>query len=256
MYRLLPLIQNENMKIYRRIRTWIMLGIIVAINLLIAIILSSVDSGPVHHMLHFVSDSADLAAFFSVFIIVVAGDIVASEFTWGTIKMLLIRPVNRTKILLSKYIATLIFTFILLITLVLSSIVFGFLFFGTQGPIPADITIGSILGKYGLGLIKMIMTITFAFMISTVFRSSALAIALSFIILFVGDTITMILSGLNYNWGKYLLFANTDLAQYSEFRTPFFEGTSLGFSITVLIIYFIAFHFISWYIFKKRDVSI
>ena len=42
------------------------------------------------------------------------GDMVAGEFTWGTIKLLLIRPASRSKILLSKYLTTLLFAATLL----------------------------------------------------------------------------------------------------------------------------------------------
>ncbi|MFD2875395.1 ABC transporter permease [Paenibacillus rhizoplanae] len=41
-----------------------------------------------------------------------AADSVAGEFTWGTIKLLLIRPWSRSKILLSKYISLVIFSLV------------------------------------------------------------------------------------------------------------------------------------------------
>jgi ABC-2 type transport system permease protein len=254
LYKLLPLIQNENMKIYRRLRTWILIGLVVVINLIMAIVLNTVDSSPISHTLDFVSISTELAFFVVIFTVIIAGDIVASEYSWGTIKLLLIRPVSRTKILLSKYIATLIFALVLILTVVLCSFSFGFLFFGTSGD--SEIKIIEILKNYGFSSIDAVMTITFAFMISTVFRSSALAIALSFILLFIGGSITGVLSQFNYNWGKYLLFANTDLRQFFEPREPYFEGVTLGFAVSMILIYFMIFHLISWYIFKKRDVSL
>ena len=55
-----------------------------------------------------VLDSKYLMIMVSIFTIIVAGGIVAGEFSTGTIKLLLIRPINRTKILVSKYLATLL----------------------------------------------------------------------------------------------------------------------------------------------------
>lgn len=37
----LMLVHNENMKIYRRVRTWVMLGIIIVMSILIPYLLSS-----------------------------------------------------------------------------------------------------------------------------------------------------------------------------------------------------------------------
>ena len=65
----------------------------------------------------FVEDATGLMTLITIFAAVIAGDIVASEFTWGTIKLLLIRPVSRTKILLSKYVATLLFVVLLCVIL-------------------------------------------------------------------------------------------------------------------------------------------
>jgi ABC-2 type transport system permease protein len=242
------------MKIYRRLVTWIMIGIVAVVNLVMAIVLFSLDDSPVNNLMDFVNISTNLATFVVLFTIVIAGGIVASEFSWGTIKMLLIRPVSRTKILLAKYIATLLFSIFLILIVLICSLIFGFLFFGTDPN--SEVAFADVLKTYGFSSIDMIMTVTFAFMLSTVFRSQALAITLSFVILFFAGNITMLLSTFDYNWGKYILFANTDLGQYFNGREPFFEGTTLGFSITVVAIYFIAFHLISFYVFKKRDVAV
>lgn len=47
-----------------------------------------------------------------IYMIVVGGNLIADEFGKGTIKLLLVRPYKRTKILLSKYIATIISTLV------------------------------------------------------------------------------------------------------------------------------------------------
>jgi ABC-2 type transport system permease protein len=64
------------------------------------------------------------------FITLVAGDIVSSEATAGTVRLLLIRPPSRSKIITAKYLTTLFYTTGLVIFLALICTAFGFLFFG------------------------------------------------------------------------------------------------------------------------------
>src|SRR5699024_12079296 len=52
----------------------------------------------------FVYENNMLLMLVSLFTIVIAAGIIAHEFRWGTIKLLLIRPISRSTILLSKYI--------------------------------------------------------------------------------------------------------------------------------------------------------
>src|SRR5690606_18653185 len=95
---------------------------------------------------------------------------------------------------------------------------------------------------YSLGTVSTIMYVTFAFMISAVFRSSAMAIGISIFSMFVGFSITAIFQ--RYAWSKYSLFANIDLDQHIN-GFPFREEMTLTFSISVLIVYFILFNVLS-----------
>jgi ABC-2 type transport system permease protein len=211
----------------------------------------------------FVASAAGAISFISLFTIIIGAGTVASEFTEGTIKLLLIRPSKRWKILLSKYISTLIATLFMLVLLFAVSFIVGSIFFGFGGLSQPHLSymggevkevsmIGYVFSQYGYNCVALIMMATFAFMISTVFRNSSLAIGLSIFLMFTGNTIVQFLS--RYSWVKYILFANTNLAMYSD-GIPIVEGMTLGFSIIVLIVYFIAFCVISWAGFTKRDVA-
>ncbi len=200
----------------------------------------------------------------TLFTVIIAGDMVAGEFTWGTIKLLLIRPASRSKILISKYLTTLIFAATLLVVLFLTALIvngfsYGFgrlslphLIVNAAGQVQEKNMLLYVLATYGLKLIELVMIVTLAFMISTVFRSASLAIGLSIFIMFAGQVITLLF--LRYTWGKYFLFANTDLTQYLEGQ-PLAEGMTLGFSITMLVCYFLLFNVLSWEIFRRRDVA-
>ncbi|MCB2343263.1 ABC transporter permease [Clostridium estertheticum] len=199
----------------------------------------------------------------SLFAIVMGGGIVANEFSGGTIKLLLIRPSKRWKILISKYISVLGYTlFMLLILLVVSFLVGGtlFSFKGADSPFLANVSgkitevnmIAHILVVYGLKCISLVMMVTLAFMISTVFSNSSMAIGIGVFLLTTAPLVTQQLCS-KFNWAKYILFANTDLNQYIKGK-PLVEGMTMTFSITVLIVYFIIFNGIAYAVFTKRDI--
>jgi ABC-2 type transport system permease protein len=212
----------------------------------------------------FISDNTMLISFTGLFTIIVAAGIVASEFNWGTIKLLLIRPVSRFKILLSKYITVVLFGLMLLAVLFFFSGILGAILFGggtasnvhlayVNGHVEEQNIFFYLVKTYLLKSIDIIMLATMAFMISAVFRNSSLAIGISIFLLFMGTTITVAVAQ-KYDWAKYILFANTDLTQYFN-GDPIVKGMTMGFSIVMLILYFIVFHILAFGIFTKRDVA-
>jgi ABC-2 type transport system permease protein len=305
------------MKIYRRVRTWVMIGLVLFIIVGMGVMQKTMDryqssaagnwrsqlqteNGVIQKKLadknvsesersqletelahnnyqldnniapeqntgmKFALDAAMLSGLLTIFAVVVAGDSVASEFTWGTIKLLLIRPRNRTKILLAKYLSTLLYGLFLLAILFVVSYLVGGMLWGFGGAMQPDLysdangvphpisTLSYALITYGLKAVTMVMIVTIAFMISAAFRSSALAIALSILILFVGDLITIVLG--DHSWSKYVLFVNLDLTKYIQGGNVF-DGMTLGFSAAVLAVYFVIFNAAAWLLFTKRDVS-
>jgi len=212
----------------------------------------------------FVKDTSQLIMLAGLFIIIISAGIVASEFNWGTVKLLLIRPINRTKILLSKYLTVLLFALFILAILFVFSTALGAILFGMpdkaipylnyyNGQVTEQNIVVHLLIYYGLSSIDTMMLVTMAFMISSVFRNSSLAIGLSLFLLFTGGQFTTLLS-MKFDWAKYILFANTDLMQYFE-GTPMVEGMTLSFSVIMLLAYFALFQFLAFYVFKKRDVA-
>lgn len=307
---------NENMKIYRRMRTWIMLAILVAAIVLVAVVLvthqHAAGSGwqhgvqaqiaqeqkvlqhPPAHMpksevaaiksqiavyqydlahnidpnlptgVGFAATAENLSALLIAFILVVAGDIMASEFASGAIKMLLTQTATRTKIFISKFVAVLIFTLFATALMFVASLVIGFIFFGPHGAQSPQVFLDAkqqvvqmtalsyLLMQYGFLLIQIVITATIALMISSIFRSSALSITISLLAFLIGSTLVRALSG--YHWVKYILFANTDLSQFVV-NGPSIKGLTLNFSITMLIVYFIVMIGLAWIVFLRRDVA-
>lgn len=193
----------------------------------------------------------------SIFTVVIASDIVAGEFTWGTIKLLLVRPWTRSKILSSKLLAVLLFTLTMTAVYLLANIAVSFLLFPNiqSGFFPAGTgPLSYILEDLLYNYIDLLVITLFSFMVSTVFRASGIAIGLSMFILFAGNIFTMLFHPSRYPWAKYMLFVNMDLSQYRGGQVgP--AGMTLGFSAAILSGYVLLFLVISWFVFKKRDVA-
>jgi len=212
-----------------------------------------------------VLNASNLIILIAIFTVIIGGDIVAGEFSGGTIKLLMIRPASRSKILLSKYIAMLNFSTFLLILLFIVALVINGLLYGVgqvdiphlklndEGNVVETNMVLHVLGVYALNCVQLVMVVTLAFMISSVFRSSSLAIGLSMFVMFITPQLTVILIQ-RFTWLKYFLFANTDLTMYLEGR-PLLEEMTMGFSIAVLVVYFVIMNGLSWLLFTKRDVA-
>jgi ABC-2 type transport system permease protein len=140
----------------------------------------------------------------------------------------------------------------------------GFILFGTgdgssvhlayvNGKVIEQSMLLHLIKLFLLSSIDVLMVMTLAFMISSVFRNSSLAIGISIFLLLTGGNVTSLLAS-RYEWAKYILFANTNLMQYFD-GVPMVEGMTLGFSVIMLIIYFIIFQLLAFWVFTKRDIN-
>lgn len=261
---MLSLLTNENVKIFRRSRSWFFVGVVMLAVIAICLVVYHSSGGRQGQKVWaFLSDVSSLMTLITIFVAVVAGDSVANEFSTGTIKLLLIRPKSRTEVLWSKYIAILIYATLLVLFLFVFSFLLGGLVFGfddakkpftflhvnqvTQMPLYLHV-----LRSYAFSLVPLVMTVTVSFVISTLFRSSSLAISLSILLIVFGNLIVELLS--RYHWDKFILFANENLLMYYEGQ-PIVKGMTIAFSIVMLIVYFIVFHVVAWFAFARRDVA-
>ncbi|MGT2907364.1 ABC transporter permease [Streptococcus dentiloxodontae] len=201
-----------------------------------------------------------------IFIVILsASEIVSREYSDGTMKLLLIRPHSRFKILLSKYFAIVIFGVAALVLAMVSAgltntILYGFsnisstdLFINQSGKIVQLSTLTQVIKLYGLSIFPILSFATFAFAVSTVIKNSALAVGISLLTMVFGNA--MIEAAAKIEWLKYLPFANSDMSLYIYHLQPRPE-MSISFSIGILLIYIVSFLCLSLCIFKKRDVSL
>ena len=258
MFEFLKLVQNENMKIYRRVRTWVMFAIMLAIPLAMSVIGLLYGEDP-DMWAYARSEALAVLTLMSIFAVVIAADSVAGEFSSGTIKLLLIRPWSRSKILLSKYLALALFMLLSMALLFVFTLLLNLALFGSGGdytfPNQGSMSHFAYLAAfYGLSLIEMVVTVTMAFMISTVFRSGSLAIGLSIFVLLGGQIIASLLEWLDKPWVDYILFLHFGLQRHLA-GYPMIADRTLGFSLGVLAGYYVIFMALSWYVFNRRDVA-
>ncbi|TWT02302.1 ABC transporter permease [Planomicrobium sp. CPCC 101079] len=208
-----------------------------------------------------VLDAHEMLSLVTLFTVVIAAGITASEFSQGTIKMLLTRPVRRWKVLTSKYLTTMVFAGLLSVITLLAAALAGLVFFGIgEGTFLVWTGSEVMEGSYWREAIKLSVLSfasvwiigTFAFMLGTVFRSSSLAIGLSIFLMFTGIQAVFLLS--NYEIIKYYLFTHTDLTQFYSGFMPVPDIT-MTMSLIVLFVYFLLFLGISYWTFSKRDIT-
>ncbi|MDQ1744087.1 MAG: type transport system permease protein, partial [Pseudonocardiales bacterium] len=119
------MIRVELLKLFRRPRTWMTIGLLDALPTIVAILLAITGVGPrpgqgpaflsavlANGSLFAVAALAIvLPLFLPVAVAVVAGDTIAGEAQAGTLRYLLIRPVGRTRLLVAKLVS--VFAFVL-----------------------------------------------------------------------------------------------------------------------------------------------
>ena len=203
----------------------------------------------------------NLLSVVSFFAVIVGASIVSNEFSTGTIKMLLTRPVSRAKILTSKLVTVFLYGLTLFAASLLLSYLIGIVMFDwstspyliyENGKVIEESQILDVLHTGLLMVPDFIMTILFAFMIGSVFRSSSLAIGLTFIISFMGAMVVVFLS--RYEFVKYIWITHSDLTQYKS-GNYLVDGITMPMSLTVLAVYAVIFTAISYIVFTKRDIT-
>jgi ABC-2 type transport system permease protein len=314
---MIALIQNELMKIFGKMASWIYMIVIVLAVLIAGIIYSKFSADPnpnwrqdtkadiamlenqltsasedekvmiqnqideTQEMLdeninpnaktnwHFMNDVVvGVSSLVTLFVVVVGSANVAAEFSDGTIKQLLIRPHQRWKILLSKYIAVIIYSLIMILTLIVSGYIIGLVLFGS-GDFNTkifEITLEgrkvAMVGKQFLlkmlyFIPSLLIVMTIAFMLSTLFKSQALAVGIGIFVLFFSSTLGGIILMLadKYTWAKFLIFPHLDLTVYA-LQDRILENITLAVSLSILAVYYAIFMFLTFFFFQKRDISI
>ena len=200
--------------------------------------------------------------------IVIAGSIVSEEFNRGTIKLLLVKPYSRIKILFSKFIVCLIIlaltiAFIYVFQVLAGGIINGFdgmttdaIVFNFDTNKVETINLFAYVGLTGLCKLPMYILLTaLAFTCSTLFTNTALAVSVPFLGYIASSLINQFALIYDIKQIIYFVTPNWDLNCYLFGGTPLFDGLSLPFSIVICVIYLVIMLTLDCIVFKKRDIK-
>ncbi len=248
------LVNNEIMKIYKRPGAWVFLGLILLINLLFGLIVRRLFVDASLPFWDFIDMSSNLLLIIQLIVIVYAGDILSNEFSRGTIKMLLMRPYSRSKILFSKLIAILFLVIFFTLFQFTSSVLAGILFFSGGFTLFGQSFLFS-SSSYLFQFIEIVIIGLLAFTLSVITRSSIFSITVTIFLFYFSSLALALLEHFGYENGKYILFANTNLQPYF-FGEPMFDGMTLYFSIINVLFHCVICLIISFGLFNKRDIHV
>lgn len=217
----------------------------------------------------FIEESVSL--FLPLLVVVVASDIVSSEHSAGTIKMLLTRPVRRWRILLSKYLALiLVVSLVVMATAIMSYLISGIVFgySGWNMPVLTGFQEQNgelltnqvhlipqwqaILMGYGLGWFACVAVATIAFMVSVLVRSTAASMGIMMAAIISGSLLTQLAP--TWSTLKYLAFTNLRLTDYLSGTPTMIEGMTLPFSLAVLGGWSLLSLAVAFIVFIRKDI--
>lgn len=206
--------------------------------------------------------------FIIITIVLVAGAIVSDEFNKGTIKLLLVRPYKRSKILLAKFITVLITLLATIIVVCILQFIISGIFFGfnslnipvaeynfNSGKIIEISIFKKMLIQIAGKLPIYILLGTLAFSLSTLFNNTAVAISVTLLGYMSSDIINQFVYYFKIKWLKFFVTPNWDFTQFYFGKLPNMEGITLLFSAAICLVYFIIMLTYSFLVFKYRNIK-
>lgn len=205
-------------------------------------------------------------------IAVFGADLISSEFAEGTVTLLLTRPVARWKVLLSKYVAMMLFTTLtLLAAFVLAWGISGFAFGwkGWDAPILTGFRLGGTgfdvsgvkgvalwqdsFAAWGLAWFSALAVGAITLLLSVIFRSTAAAMGTMMATLIGGTILSRVAS--DWDGAKWFFVTNLPLPDFYAGVPPPFSGMTLAFSVEVLAGWAVAATVLAFFLFTRRDIT-
>jgi ABC-2 type transport system permease protein len=288
------LLQIELFKIFRKSRTYISFAAIAAMVIIIQAALKYDGQSYIEFMVGGLKDNLDvpyqriLNGYFVCFVILnlllihipllialVAGDSVAGEANMGTLRLLASKPVSRTRLMLAKFLASVVYTALLLIWMAFISLALSMLFFGTNDILIArsdsleiirrDDVLWRYLAAFAFATVALSAVAALAFLLSVFARNSIGPIVSTISIVIVFTLLSEMQIPLYDRTIKPFLFTSHMLAWKGFFYTKVdatgssIPGTienlrAIMKSLSVLLIYIAGFVSSAIIIFNKKDI--
>lgn len=276
---MLSLIRIELYKIFRRGRTYISFGaiafIVLAIQLGFSIEGQNILNYAVEHLKDDFMFQGNLMNAYLVshlilntllvqipfLVALVTGDLLAGEANAGTFRMLLVRPISRTQLVVAKFIAALVYTLMLMLFLVFMSLGVGRLVLGIGDLLvinnsinifSQDDVLWRFAGAYTQGTLTMLVVAALSFFLSAL-ADNGIGPIIGTVAIIIGITVISNIGLTFLNPIKPYLFT-THLNTWMEFFDYAPDTGRITRSFSVLIAYLVAFFGISLYIFRRKDI--
>jgi len=291
---MMSLLKIEVFKIFKRPRTYIAFAVIALIIILIQIALKFGGKEYVGLMFSGLNDSFEeipseivlngylvcfvilnlLLIHIPILVALVAGDSIAGEANMGTLRLLVSKPVSRTKLLIVKFIASVFYTLILLIwvaflSLFVSMALFGVNWLGIARELELNVMeANDVLWRYALAFcfaaIGLICVAALAFMLSVFADNSIGPIVITVCVIIVFTILTQMQIPFYDETIKPYLFTTHMLGWKGFFYVKAVDGVTVKGSIenlpavlksaAILILYTLGFLTIAFWYFNKKNI--
>lgn len=287
------LLQIELYKIFKRPRTYIAFAVITVIILLVQVALKFGGEEYVDLMMTGAKETFDipvhqiLNGYLVCFIILnlllihvpilvalIAGDVVAGEANMGTLRLLVSKPVSRSQLLAVKFVASSIYTIVLLIWVAVFALLLSIFLFGTNQLVVARkdeydvISTSDVLWRYGAAFIfaglGLITVAALAFMFSVFADNSVGPIVATVCVIIVFTILTQLQIPFYDETIKPYLFTTHMLGWKGFFYVRGQEGVTIEGSIEhfsqiiksafILVGYTAVFLVIAFWYFNKKNI--
>jgi ABC-2 type transport system permease protein len=190
-----------------------------------------------------------------------AGDQLAGEATAGTFRLLLTRPASRSRILLAKYVTTLLYALTLVVFMAVLTVGLGVMLFGTGDLLIFGRTFVVVAESEALWRIALAFALatwgmwtvaSLAFLFSSLVENGIGPLIGTMAVIIVFYIVSNVPADLFTAIKPYLFTSYLDLWQ-RMFEDPIPWNEVLH-SVSVLGAFSIGFYFVTWYIFLRKDI--
>lgn len=187
----------------------------------------------------------------------VAGYMIAGEAELGTLRIILLRPVRRGSLLISKWAVAVLYLGVAMLLTLVSGLLFGGIFFGLKPMVTlSGTTISTLHGLWLIvlvllfGLAAMSVIVSMALLFSTITDSSLTALIITFVIYIV---LQVLISFSYFDWLRPWLFVNY-LQDYDNlWRDPIYWSPIFK-SLEVFAAWSAVLTAVAYILFRRKDV--
>jgi hypothetical protein len=194
-------------------------------------------------------------------ITLVAGDLLAGEATNGTYRLLITRPVSRFQLVTSKFIAGLIYSFLLVAWLAVFSLLLGVILFGTGELLVIKDSIiifaqndimWRFFAAYGMAVLSMWLVTALAFLFSSLVENSIGPIITTMTVIIIFLIVSTIKISVFEDIGPYLF--TSYMKAWSYFFDDPIEFDKVIKAGIIMFAHVAGLYGLTLYIFRKKDI--